>query len=138
MPKLRGPDTAVERLPLSDGDWVDIKKELSVGEERSAYSLAITGVTREGDYKVDPALHASAMLAVRIVSWSFLGRDEQPMPYDGKASLKQRVSWLEALDTETKTEIDEAFAVYQKAREVAKKALITAPDSSPISPSANG
>jgi hypothetical protein len=138
MAKRRGtnPDL-VDQLQLSEGDWIEVKRELSVGDSRTALSHAITGISRDGDtYRVDPALQDLATTANRIVRWSFIDQTGAPMPWERTWSLKRKIDALDKLDADTKAEIDAAFTHYDAKRALEKKSHDGASASVAISPSA--
>src|SRR5262245_17205698 len=91
----------IVRLPLSDGDWIEVKKRLSVGEARYVATSFI------GAYKPDgsrlPNLDNLGMgnTLAYLVRWSF--RDAQDMP------VSVSLDALKALDIETYREIEEAI-----------------------------
>lgn len=120
--KKRGARKDVDRLVLSDGDWVDVRLELSVGDEREYLSLSITGMSRDGEMvKADPFLQQLGELAQRIIGWSFIGHDDAPLPYRADADLRQRIAWIGALDTDTRDEINAALKTRLEVGEAIKK-----------------
>jgi len=65
------PDTV--RLELSDGDWIEVKQELNVGEARriaERSSRAVT-VAETGKHIVDSDLNQLAVIEAYLVNWSF-------------------------------------------------------------------
>jgi len=119
------------RLTLSDGDWIDVKERLSVGEARYASSSFI------GAYKTDgsrlPNLETLGMgnVLAYLVRWSF--RDANDLP------VSVSLDSLKALDLDTYREIEDAIEAHEQrvamaASEQEKKVPETsAPDASPTS-----
>jgi hypothetical protein len=111
------------RLPLTDGDWIEVKDELTVGETKTyeASGLGAGGA-------IDWPTYYIARVCVYLQDWSL--RDAQDKPVDVS---REAVS---ALDTDTFTEIENAISAHRKAKADAKKKLTeTSPTSRP-SPSA--
>lgn len=126
MGRCRVVSPAIVRLPLSDGDFIDVNQELNAGQyydllsalmERKAFSKAIA----------------------YIVGWSLIGLDGQPLPYDFDLPEETRRATLAALDKQTIREIvavlDRHEAAEQAAIDAKKKTPATAVESAAISES---
>lgn len=135
MGRLRGVKSETTRLPLSEGDWIDIKRVLTVGEERDIVQRSVREVKPDGSYKLDDAAFSFTAAAIYIVGWSFQGMDGQPIPWPAHKALDVRVSVLRSLDTDTIREIDEAIAHHREAVEQEKNGSTGEIASAPISPS---
>lgn len=122
MARNRFPQPDVERLPLSDGDWIEIKKELNVGEEKDVTLLSLREVSegKDGQTRLthDYQLTPFAKAVVYLVSWSFWNADGPVKLHDDQ---KKRLAQLRALDRDSWTEITDAIDKYEEAREEAKK-----------------
>jgi hypothetical protein len=119
----------VVRLPLSDGDWIEVKKRLSVGEARLATSSFV------GVYKSDgsrtPNLDTLGMgnVLAYLVRWSF--RDGQDLP------VSVSLDALKSLDLETYREIEEAIEAHEQRMALAitdEEKKILAPSEAGASP----
>lgn len=126
MSRCRVVVPAVVRLPLSDGDWIDVKQELNAGEY--------------GDLLVDlVAKKPFSKILQYVLGWSFVGINGQVLPWDLDGDVAVRRDTLRALDKATLRELVAALDRHEAAEEAAleKKRLIPAlaPASSAPSPS---
>jgi hypothetical protein len=94
------------RLPIRDGDWIEVKYELCVGDTRGP----IARVLREEDFQSYRVLNAKAWL----VDWSLRDAQDRPLPLTEAA--------LNSLTIETFNELYDAIDAHHKAtqEEVAK------------------
>ena len=100
MPRCRyvQPDTV--RYDLTDGDWIDLRKQLTAGERWAIDSAGLT----EGEDGATTRDLAQRSVAIRlgwIVNWSFID--------PGGNQTKPTAETLTALDLETIAEIDQAI-----------------------------
>jgi hypothetical protein len=135
MGKCRFVQPETVRLPLSEGDWVEIKKRLNVGEQRRAMAQVVKEIrTTAGDSRVTPDLEmmGKAELLQYIVDWSLKDANDKPVPFSQAA--------LDALDPDSYKEIEDAVdahkAVMEAARAEGKKPIDGATKLGVISPSA--
>ena len=108
------------RLDLSEGDWIEIKRDLSRAEQIRLDTAGLgnrTGSTVAIDY----VAMAYARITTYLLDWSFKGPDGKDAPITKAA--------LENLSGETFDEIDGAILKHIEAREEEKKL----PKPSPIS-----
>ena len=112
----------VVRLPLSEGDFLDVTKELNAGE----YFDLLTALSER---------KAFAKPIAYIVAWSLVGLDGAPLPYDLDLPEEVRRSTLRSLDKPTLREIGAAIDRHEAAEQTAidakKKTPVSAPASSP-------
>lgn len=102
------------RLPLSNGDFLTVKKELNTGE-----SLDL------GD---DPGNRTLATVLAYLVGWSLVGSDGAPLPYSPMQSLDERRDMLRALKTSVFEEMTDALLPHIKAaRRVLEEKKTTPP-----------
>jgi hypothetical protein len=79
----------VVRLEISDGDWIEIKRELTVGEQKGMAAKAVkrmsldVGETTQYDW--DPVSVPFAAVEAYLVGWSF---SEQVYDKDGKPEME--------------------------------------------------
>jgi hypothetical protein len=96
----------VVRLPLSDGDYLDVNKELNAGQ----YLELLTAL-------VDRKPFAKAI--AYLVSWSLVGLNGQPLPYDLDMPEEDRRATIGALDKNTVREITAALDKHEAAEQAA-------------------
>lgn len=94
----------VVRVALSDGDWVDLKRELSVGEARGLLFASLEE-QKDGTYKRN--LDAAIMLRLQayLVGWSFTDPEGQPVPVSADA--------IDALTVPTLTELIDVINTHE-------------------------
>jgi len=106
------------RLPLSDGDFITVKKELNAGE----------GL----DLEAEPAPRTLPVILAYLVGWSFVGADNTPIPYSPMQSVDERRATLRNLDTATMDEIVEALAPHVRANRRSVEEKKTIPEPVPV------
>jgi hypothetical protein len=104
MARCRFVEPKLARLPLSDGEWIEVKDVLNVGEWFDMFATL-------GEAKMRRDLVRAQILAY-VVGWSLRDASGQPVPFSGEA--------LAHLDLETYKEIDEAVGAHINAQEAAK------------------
>ena len=109
------------RLPLSGGDYIDIKRELNTGEQRRVFARMARDMTPGQLTKLDPAQVSHARVVEYLIGWSFVDAAGKPVPLSESA--------IDNLTPESYTEIREAIdqheATLDAAREQAKNVLGT-------------
>lgn len=120
MGRPRGVKHDTVRLDLSDGDWIEVRRVLTVGEERDLVSLAVRGYRPDGTADLDTKLLSFLAAATYITAWSLVGMEGLPLPWVSNANVTKRVEVLRTLDTATMREIDEALEAH-RVREAAPK-----------------
>jgi hypothetical protein len=121
MARNRFPAPIVERLPLSDADWIEVKRDLTVGEEKDISLLAMRELSQtDGTVKfsMDYQLLPFAKAVVYLVGWSF---HNAKGPVKLEEEQRKRLSQLRALDRDTWEEIDAALARHEEAVAAQKK-----------------
>jgi hypothetical protein len=122
MSRNRFVTTATARLDLSDGDWVEIKRELSVGERKKLEASPMNSVRPGEHVKTDPndvemgldwGRYYLVKLQVYIVAWSFEDAS-------GK-SVRVTADAINNLDSDTAEEIMEAINQHEEKVADAKK-----------------
>lgn len=104
----------VVRLPLSEGDWIEVKQELSEGERRR---VAVSYLGRQhADGSRTPNMESLGMVGVLeyLVDWSLKDANDKPV----KISLDA----LKSLRSEDWAEIDAAINAHIEATEEAAEA----------------
>lgn len=136
MSRIRGVNKALtDRLPLPPpgDDWIEVRRHLTVGEERTIARLSaksyeqVQGPEGEARFRVeyDFLKQGIARAATYIIAWSLIG-PEGAIPWPSNFPLEKKMAILEGLDPETQSEIEEAITIHvraqQEARDAAKKA----------------
>jgi hypothetical protein len=76
----------VVRLPLSEGDWLDVRKRLTVGEERAAFQQIVSDVGTEGGrWKPNFEMIGVAQVAAYVVGWSLVDDEGIAVPFSVEA-----------------------------------------------------
>ena len=134
MGKCRFVKPEIVRIDLSDGDWIEVKKRLSVGEERQAFQAIVGEVNLSGWRKPNVEMIGMAEILAYLVDWSF--KDAQDKP------VKISIDALKALDPDSYLELEKAIETHRSTqdaeREAAKNVRDGANESSSISPSVVG
>lgn len=120
MSRCRVVSPEVVRLPLSDGDYLDVQKELNAGQY-----VELLGAL------MDRKTFAKAI--AYLVGWSLVGLNGQPLPYDLDLPEEERRSTLGALDKATMREISAALDKHEAAEQAALDAKKKTPAPSPAS-----
>jgi hypothetical protein len=121
MARNRFPIPTVERLPLSEGDFIEVKRELSVGEEKDVTLLAMREISQEDGtvkFRPDYQLMPFAKAVIYLVSWSF---HNAKGPVKLEDDQKKRLAQLRALDSESWDEIQQAIDAHEEKTDGAKK-----------------
>lgn len=116
----------VDRLALSDGDWIEVRHKLDVGTRRGILSRAARGgVSTDGSrVHLDGAEMAFARVEAYLLAWSFVDFDDKP--------VKLTPSAIKSLDPETFSEIEDAIDAHETAVAQTKNSS-SAPTASPAS-----
>lgn len=121
MSRCRFVQPDIVRLPLSDGDFIDVKRELNAGEQRKLFAGMVRDGVIPGEKTVlDPEQVGITKLVAYLVGWSLVDAKGAPVPVS-EAALKN-------LDVETYTEIMTAVDTHETEQE-AKRALAKNPES---------
>lgn len=90
------------RLKLPDGNWVDLKEELTQADQDYIVNQMGKAEAVGRQPKITMTLGKLALLERSIVAWSFIGDDEKPVPVSRESisNLRQRyrVKILEEID----------------------------------------
>jgi hypothetical protein len=109
----------IARLQLSEGEYLDVHKELNAGQY-----VEMLGALMEHK----PFAKAIAYL----VGWSLLGLDDQPLPYDLDLPEDVRRATIGHLDKATLREITAALDKHEAAEDAALNAKKKTPVSEPV------
>lgn len=126
---------ATVRLPLSDGDWVLVRAELSYGQQRRLATSALSGVPQAlaepgagRGLTVDLATYDIERLVTWVVDWSFVDGD------GARAELSREA--IEGLNPDTAAELQAALDAHIEGLEGKKADRPGASASAATSPSA--
>lgn len=129
MSRLRFVEPNIKRLPLSDGDYIDVKRELNARESRRVYARMIKGGQIESGEKamLDPEQVGFTKIVEYLTGWSFVDASGQPVPVSEDA--------VGNLDVDTLRELITAIDAHEEAVAAEKNKRGETP-SEVISPSA--
>lgn len=108
------------RIELKDGQWIEVKKTLTAGEEKAYRSAGFRRVSQRQDdntneVDIDWTAMAFARVEAYLVDWSAKRDDGKDVPVS-KAAIRN-------LDAESFQEIDEAIVKHIDEADDAKKAM---------------
>lgn len=99
----------IVRLPLSGGEWIDVKSELNAGEARRVFAALVKEMNAGEPTKLDPDKVGLTKVVAYVVGWSLLNSDGRPEPVDESA--------IDALDVDTYQDIVAAVDTHDAACE---------------------
>lgn len=99
----------IVRLELSEGDWLDVRRELSTGEARRAMARTIKSMRADGRIEPDLEMLGRAEIAAFIVDWSFVDANDKRVPFTDAA--------LDNLTQDAYAEIETAVRAHMAAVE---------------------
>ena len=107
-----------DRLDLSDGQWILVKRRLNRGELREAYArMYLAGA--DGSLKVNPLATGVAMVTAYLLDWSLTDDAGKPVAIRG-LSPDNLTSILDCLDPERFGEISAAIDAHIDAVDAAR------------------
>lgn len=107
MARCRFVQPDVTRLALSDGDYIDVKKELNASEQRRVFSRLVKTMHFSEKPEIDPEQVGLSKVVQYIVGWSFTDAAGKPVPFSEAA--------LDNLDGETYGEIVKVIDAHDDA-----------------------
>jgi hypothetical protein len=126
MGRCRFVQPEMVRIPLSDGDFIDVKKALTWGEQQDAFGDVVKSMPLGND---DAQLDAKRLRIVKaltyIVGWSFCDAQGVPQPVNE--------STMRGLDDETGREISTALTAHEEQMARSRREKKTIPDGVPAS-----
>lgn len=121
----------IVRLSLSDGDYIDIKRELNAGEQRRVFGRMVKDMPAGEVASLDPEKVGLTKLQEYLIGWSFTDADGKPVDLTEGA--------IDNLDLETYGEIRKAIDNHESALDAERTARKNEKDgtgtSAPISSS---
>lgn len=110
----------VVRLPLSDGDWIDVKRRLNIGEQRAMFAQIYKSKAADQPVQMDVSAVGVARVAAYTIGWSFTDAEGKPVAYSAQT--------IDALDTGTFAEVLDAVDAHiarEDEQRVAEKNVMT-------------
>jgi len=118
----------VVRLTLSDGDFIDVKRELTAGEHRRVLARMVKTMPAGKAAELDPEQVGKARILEYVLGWSLTDNHGKPVEFSEGA--------LDGLDQDTYREIQTAIEAHEaqleREREAKKKTTAGEPVSSAI------
>jgi hypothetical protein len=114
MSRCRFVQPDLVRLPLSDGDYIDVKRELNAGEQRRVFSRMVRDMTPGEKLTLKADEVGRTKLSEYIVGWSFTDVDGKPVPVSDSA--------IDNLDTDTYAELVKAIDAHEEAQNTTREA----------------
>jgi hypothetical protein len=127
---IRKPESV--RLPLSNGDWVEVRKYLTAGDTRRMYWRMMRRGAGGGE-KMDPLLVSVSKIAAYVLAWTVTDADDRPIDLDGPEAEATILSVLDAMDPDRYRELAAAIDAHETAIDEEKKILRGAPSLETIS-----
>lgn len=133
MSRCRVVAPTVVRLPLSDGDSVDVKQTLNAGEYRKLIYDQFKDSPGGDTIVLDHTKVGMAKLLAYLVGWTFVGFNGEPLPYRPDDPEEIRRATIDGLDQDTYRELIAAVTAHEErdaaALEAQKKSRTTGPPS---------
>lgn len=76
---------SVVRLALSNDDWLDVRRELTVGEQRKAMAKTISTMRADGRIEPNMEMIGKSEISAYIVDWSFVDANGKSVPFSESA-----------------------------------------------------
>lgn len=115
--RLRFVQPDMVRLALSDGDWIDVKKELTIGERRKVMASVVKEMRQDGRMTPDLEMIGKGQILAYLVDWSFTDAQDKRVPIDTDA---KKLAAIDGLDEASYKEIEEAINAHDDAMKLAK------------------
>lgn len=126
-----------QRLTLSDGKFIDIRKRLTHGETEDMY----TRMSPHADVLNRREVRTAKILAY-LIGWSLTDDDGTPVPMTPTLPEHERIDTIRSLDPDRAVEIHQAIEAHEeaidKARATQKKILSGSPNGGATSISPSG
>ena len=114
----------IVRIALSDGQFLDVKRELNAGESRAVWADMVVGGVRPGELaNYDPRKVGLTRILAYLVGWSAVDPDGRPVPVSEGALL--------ALSTASFREVSNAIDAHEEQQERAAEAKKKTRDTAP-------
>lgn len=124
--RCRFVDGTVERLALSEGEWIEVKTELNAGEARRMFTDCVRDATAGEAWTLDPEKVGITQVLAYLTGWSLLDAQQRPAPISAMT--------LGLLDQDTLTEIMAAVKAHDEVVERRRSARKNGHDGETTSP----
>lgn len=114
------------RLPLSEGDWIDVKKELTAGDARKMFTDLVKDLRAGERASLDPAQVGLTKILTYVIGWS-LTQGGKPVPFTASALLALRQEDYQ----EISAAVDAHEAICEAARDERKNGQAGSTESRP-------
>jgi hypothetical protein len=104
----------IVRLPLSDGDFIDIKKELNAGENRRVFARLVKDMHAGEKIQLEPEQVGLTKVVEYLIGWSFTDGNGKPVDVSEGA--------IQNLDQDTFTEITKAIDAHEEKMDAERTA----------------
>lgn len=107
----------IVRLPLSEGQWITVKRRLSAGEQREYYArMMMQGIE---PMRADPLKVGLALVAAYLLDWSLIDDDGEPVTI-AQQPIEIVESAINLLEPERFGEIHAAIAEHERTQAAAR------------------
>lgn len=117
MARCRFVQPDMVRIPISDGEWIEVKRRLTIGETRRAQASIIKEIRTDGRMTPNLEMIGKAQLLAYLLDWSLRDAQGRAVPIDTEA---RKSAALDQLDSDTYAEITAAIEAHVLAEEVAR------------------
>jgi len=100
------------QIPISDGDYIVVKKRLNYGESTKAKATIVKDFHADGRVTPDFEVVEIAQVLAYLVEWSLVDEHGQQIPID---THQKRLAAINAQDTATIRELIDAVDAHVKA-----------------------
>ena len=114
MGRLRFVTPEIVRLPLSEGDWIEVKRRLTVGESRAAVTSFVGKYNTDGSRTPNHETLGMGQVLAYLVAWSFHDAEDRPVPVTLDA--------IKMLELGSYVEIENAIETHTAAVEAEEQA----------------
>lgn len=103
-----------EKLEISDGDWLIVKRELTAGEARRAFARTVKRMNAGDQTELDPEGVGLGKMVAYLLDWSLVGHDGKPVVIRDQPDAVIEAALL-SLDTASFLEIFNAINAHERA-----------------------
>lgn len=97
------------RLPLSDGEWIDVVKRLNVAQSRKVFARLVKEMKMGSPVTLDPEQVGRSKVSVYLLGWSLTDAAGKAVPVSDHA--------IDSLDSDTFREILDAIEKHEDAQD---------------------
>ena len=121
MARSRVVQPETERLPLSEGDWILVKKTLTYGDTAKSRAVLVKEIRTDGRVTPDFELVEIAQVLSYLVDWSFVDPTGKRIPIDTESKKLSAINSLEQKSVRELIDVVDAYATAQDAARSAEK-----------------